>query len=105
MKSLQREEMQNKDIRSKLMQEIFTGIKVGLLPKFSNNEVKLSTHLAHNEDLCVLNTLQVLKMYAWELSFQKVAQHLRDQEFRTLAKIANANVVFQSIFQNSPFLV
>ncbi|XP_065206378.1 multidrug resistance-associated protein 1-like [Planococcus citri] len=73
MKQLQREEVKNKDIRSRFMQEIFSGIKV-------------------------------LKMYAWERSFEKVAINLRQTENKTLRKIAITNTLFQNLFLNSPFL-
>uniref|UniRef100_A0A1I8JEZ1 ABC-type glutathione-S-conjugate transporter n=1 Tax=Macrostomum lignano TaxID=282301 RepID=A0A1I8JEZ1_9PLAT len=71
---LQVQQMKNKDNRIKLLNEIFSGIKV-------------------------------LKLYAWELSFQRQVEDIRELELTTLRKAAYLNAVGTFTWTCAPFLV
>lgn len=74
MKVLQTRQMENKDERVKLMNEILGGIKV-------------------------------LKLYAWELSFEERVLQIREKELKVLKEIAYYNAVTTFLSFSAPFLV
>jgi len=53
----------------------------------------------------VLNGIKVLKLYAWELSFQKKVLAIRDQELDVLRKAAYLNAASSFTWTCAPFLV
>lgn len=71
---IQVEQMQHKDSRIKLMNEILSGIKV-------------------------------LKLYAWELSFQEKVLEIRKNELSILKKAAYLNALSTFAWVSAPFLV
>ncbi|ODM88995.1 Multidrug resistance-associated protein 1, partial [Orchesella cincta] len=72
--SFQKQQMRWKDKRTKLMNEILSGIKV-------------------------------LKLYAWEPSFENQVLKIRNEELRVLRTIAYLNSISDFIWTCSPFLV
>ena len=48
---------------------------------------------------------QVLKLYAWEASFEKQVLDIRSQEIGVLKKTAYLNAFFQFIWSSAPFAV
>ena len=72
--SLETQQMDTKDERVKLMNEILSGMKV-------------------------------LKLYAWEPSFEEQVQKIRGKEIKTLRKIVYWNSVTEGIWTCAPFLV
>ncbi|XP_019398025.1 PREDICTED: voltage-dependent T-type calcium channel subunit alpha-1G [Crocodylus porosus] len=73
-RAFQVEQMQHKDSRIKLMNEILSGIKV-------------------------------LKLYAWELSFNEKVLEIRKNELRILKKAAYLNALSTFAWVSAPFLV
>ncbi|XP_063818327.1 ATP-binding cassette sub-family C member 2 [Pseudophryne corroboree] len=73
-KSFQMRNMQNKDKRLKIMNEILNGIKI-------------------------------LKLYAWEPSFEKQVQEIREKELKDMLHFAYLFSVSLFIFTCAPFLV
>lgn len=53
----------------------------------------------------ILNGIKVLKLYAWEPSFEKKVQDVRDQELKVLRNIAFLNAVSTFFWTSAPFLV
>ncbi|XP_046552046.1 multidrug resistance-associated protein 1-like [Haliotis rubra] len=53
----------------------------------------------------VLNGIKVLKLYAWELSFQEKVLVIRRQELALLKKIAYYNAVMSFFWRSAPYLV
>lgn len=74
VKQLQIKQMQNKDERVKLMNEILSGIKV-------------------------------LKLYAWEPSFEDQVQSIREKEIKVLKEAAYLNAGTSFIWSCAPFMV
>ncbi|PAA56638.1 hypothetical protein BOX15_Mlig005571g4 [Macrostomum lignano] len=73
-RKLQVAQMKNKDDRIKLLNEVFSGIKV-------------------------------LKLYAWELSFQRQVEQIRERELITLKKTAYLSAIGTFTWTCAPFLV
>ena len=53
----------------------------------------------------VLDGIKVLKLYAWEPSFAKKIQGIRDQEVSTLKKMSYLGAVQTFMFTAAPFIV
>ncbi|XP_076338372.1 multidrug-Resistance like Protein 1 isoform X1 [Tachypleus tridentatus] len=53
----------------------------------------------------ILGGIKVLKLYAWEESFQKQVNDTRDKEVKDLKKIAYLNAVTSFLWSTAPFLV
>ncbi|XP_068597286.1 ATP-binding cassette sub-family C member 2 [Brachionichthys hirsutus] len=53
----------------------------------------------------ILNGIKILKLYAWEPSFQTHVEHIRDQELKVMKKFAYLASVSTFIFQCAPALV
>ncbi|GAV06013.1 hypothetical protein RvY_16055 [Ramazzottius varieornatus] len=53
----------------------------------------------------ILNGMKVLKLYAWEASFQNIVATIRGRELSTLRKAANFGAVAYFTFIASPFFV
>ncbi|KAK8759790.1 hypothetical protein V5799_028948 [Amblyomma americanum] len=53
----------------------------------------------------VLGGMKVLKMYAWEPSFQEHVEHIRDREVRNLRRMAYVSGVLSFLWTSTPFLV
>ncbi|CAK9297871.1 unnamed protein product [Gordionus sp. m RMFG-2023] len=53
----------------------------------------------------VLNGIKVIKLYAWELSFEDKILKIRDKEVAILKKIALLNAVTSFVWSCAPFLV
>ncbi|XP_055346894.1 uncharacterized protein LOC129594288 [Paramacrobiotus metropolitanus] len=53
----------------------------------------------------ILNGMKILKLYAWEESFESQVLDVREQELRTLRKAAYLNSVMHFAMQLSPFIV
>ncbi|XP_061183962.1 multidrug resistance-associated protein 1-like isoform X1 [Saccostrea echinata] len=67
------------------------------LMKFKDKRLKLMSE--------VLNGMKVLKLYAWEPSFQKKIAEIRDNETRILKKNAMYSAFSSFSFTTAPFLV
>lgn len=65
--------------------------------KLKDERVKLT-----NE---ILNGIKVLKLYAWELSFEEQISNIREKEIRMLRKAAMYNAFTEFIWGLAPFLV
>ncbi|KAJ8688541.1 hypothetical protein QAD02_024336 [Eretmocerus hayati] len=65
--------------------------------KYKDERVKLM-----NE---VLNGIKVLKLYAWEPSFEKQILKIREQEIKNLKKSAYFDATFSFVWSSAPFLV
>lgn len=80
---------------------VFAGVKLKALQteqmKFKDERVKTV-----NE---VLNGMKVLKLYAWEPSFQKLIENIRNTELSIMKRIAIYNSAVFFLFQLAPFLV
>lgn len=80
---------------------VFVGTRLKALQteqmKFKDERVKTV-----NE---VLNGMKVLKLYAWEPSFQKLIEGIRNTELAIMRKIAIYNAAVFFLFQLAPFLV
>lgn len=53
----------------------------------------------------ILNGIKVLKLYAWEESFEKIVEKVRSKEIGTLLKAAYLNAGSQFIWNCAPFAV
>ena len=53
----------------------------------------------------ILDGIKVLKLYAWEPSFARKIQKIRDEEVATLKKMSYLGAVQTFMFTASPFLV
>ncbi len=53
----------------------------------------------------ILNGIKVLKLYAWENSFQSHVNRIRDKEVRTLRKTAFLDSTAYLIWVSVPFIV
>ena len=53
----------------------------------------------------ILSGMKVLKLYAWEPSFEEQVQKIRRREIKTLRKIVYWNSVTEGIWTCAPFLV
>jgi len=53
----------------------------------------------------VLNSVQVLKLYAWEPSFQEKILDIRNKELKVLRKAAYLNAAASFSWTCAPFLV
>ena len=53
----------------------------------------------------ILDGIKVLKMYAWEPSFARKIQKIRDEEVATLKKMSYLGAVQTFMFTASPFMV
>lgn len=53
----------------------------------------------------VLGGMKVLKLYAWEPSFQEQVQHIREREVRNLRRMAYVSAVLGFLWTCAPFLV
>lgn len=53
----------------------------------------------------ILSGMKVLKLYAWEESFEKQIREIRTKEIRTLKKSAYLNACSQFIWNCAPFMV
>ena len=49
--------------------------------------------------------MQVLKLYAWEPSFEKKVTEIRDKELNVLKKAAYLNAISTFFWTSAPFLV
>lgn len=65
--------------------------------KNKDNRIKLM-----NE---ILNGMKVLKLYAWEPSFEHQVQAIRDKEMSILKQIAYLNAASTLLWACAPFLV
>ncbi len=95
LKQYQVAQMARKDERVKLMNETLNGIKVSsILPR----SVMIKNFI-------FLSFLQVLKLYAWEMSFQEMIQAVRDRELKVILQAAYMNAVIFMAWNVLPFLV
>ena len=94
IKKLQIKQMKFKDKRVKMMNEILSGIKVNTLIYF------LLIYL-----LNIIQFLKVLKLYAWEPSFQAQVEDIRNKEIKVLKQAAYLNAGTSFIWTCAPFLV
>ena len=94
IKKLQIKQMKFKDKRVKMMNEILSGIKVNTLIYF------LLIYL-----LNIIQFLKVLKLYAWEPSFQAQIEDIRNKEIKVLKQAAYLNAGTSFIWTCAPFLV
>lgn len=53
----------------------------------------------------ILDGIKVLKLYAWEPSFAKKIQKIRDDEVATLKKMSYLGAVQTFMFNAAPFIV
>ena len=53
----------------------------------------------------ILDGIKVLKLYAWEPSFARKIQKIRDEEVATLKKMSYLGAVQTFMFTASPFMV
>lgn len=53
----------------------------------------------------ILDGMKVLKLYAWEPSFAKKVQDIRDEEVSTLKKMSYLGAVQTFLFSSAPFIV
>ncbi|XP_048236908.1 multidrug resistance-associated protein 1-like isoform X1 [Haliotis rufescens] len=67
------------------------------LMKLKDSRIKLMSE--------VLNGIKVLKLYAWELSFQEKVQDIRRQELALLRKVAYFNAVMSFLWRTAPYLL
>ena len=74
-KKLHRAKLKTQDSRIKIINEILSGIRVS------------STYILFHQVKRVSNYfLKVIRFYAWELSFFKIVNKIRDKEIRNLVK-------------------
>lgn len=85
-------QMANKDERIKMMNEVLNGIKVKFL--------KENFVFVQNSDLT-----QVLKLYAWENSFENLVNRIREKEVKTLRQTAYLGSCVNLIWVAVPYLV
>ena len=98
-KKLQIEQMKNKDKRIKMMNEILSGVKVrGVAFPRVVFFVVFDTDVARRR-------FQVLKLYAWEDSFQKKVEDIRLNEMKVLKKSAYLSALIQFVWTTAPYLV
>ncbi|XP_053475532.1 canalicular multispecific organic anion transporter 1 [Ictalurus furcatus] len=65
--------------------------------KFKDKRMKMMTE--------ILNGIKILKLYAWELSFQDQVQDIREKELKVMRKFAYLSSVSTFIFACAPALV
>ena len=53
----------------------------------------------------ILDGIKVLKLYAWEASFAKKIQKIRDEEVLTLKKMSYLGAIQTFMFTAAPFMV
>ena len=90
-KKLQARQMYFKDSRIRLVNEVLNGIKV------------LIILITFCTSICT--SFQVIKLYAWELPFQKLISGKRHKELDMLRKSTYVNSVSTFLWMCSPFLV
>ncbi|KAF4071490.1 hypothetical protein AMELA_G00273860 [Ameiurus melas] len=65
--------------------------------KFKDKRMKMMTE--------ILNGIKILKLYAWELSFQDQVQDIREKELKVMRKFAYLSSISTFIFSCAPALV
>ncbi|XP_067674526.1 multidrug resistance-associated protein 1-like [Haliotis asinina] len=80
------------------------GIMAGKLRKYQLQQMKLKDARIKLMSE-VLNGIKVLKLYAWELSFQEKVLAIRRQELALLKKVAYFNAVMSFFWTCAPYLV
>ena len=90
--------MAKKDERLKLISEVLNGIKVPCQSVFSVEDVYVH---AVGSLLCQ----QVIKLYAWEIPFQKQIVDIREAELRILRKSRIVDIAATLTWYTAPFLV
>lgn len=97
VEKLQVKQMKNKDERVKLMNEVLNGIKVKKIFILNN----------HRFNICIENmdVFQVLKLYAWEPSFEDQIIKIRNKEIKVLKQSAYLHAATSFIWSCAPFLV
>lgn len=74
----------------------------------SRREIKVRAEQAHQADLRVglmseiLNSMRVIKLYSWELSFAAAIGQTRDREAMALGRLARLSAVSGFLFQSTP---
>ena len=67
------------------------------LMEHKDNRIRLTNEL--------LNSVKVIKLYAWEDHFQKDVQNIRNKEMAVLRKISYLNVALSFTWSCTPFMV
>lgn len=82
-------------------------VNVYLVKRFRSMQIKQMKD--KDERLKVMNEIltgiRVLKLYAWELSFEKIVGKIRLREIATLLKAAYLSAISQFIWNCAPFAV
>ena len=55
--------------------------------------------------LCIFYVFQVIKLYAWEIPFQRLIMGIRNKEVNVLKKTAYLNAAITFTFTCAPFMV
>lgn len=83
---------------------LINGAAAGKIKQYQTDQMKLKDERIKitNE---VLSGIKVLKMYAWENSFEKKITDIRNSEIKMLKKAAYVNTAISFVWTTAPFLV